>query len=176
MSDRESLDDQPQSKNSQTKRYETLCTISLFLCLFLFSISRLFSCCVLAASNGWKRSMDRIADQHFFFFMISFCTRCFLCGMACLCAKLKERTNAHLGVWRTINPRAFIPFVYERSEGDVSNREDTVCNESFCICMHAQSSPFASLRPVLSSAARKESLFFNGTQDSRWPAACRSRI
>lgn len=55
------------------------------------------------------------------------------------------------------------------------NRRDAICNEPFCIRVHAQLSPLESLWPVLSNVARKESLFFNSIQDSRWLAACRSR-
>lgn len=171
MSDRESLDDQPQSKSSQMKRSDRAFSISFLFPLFSYCLDLAVAMPRGITSNGWKRNTDRTANILFFSMIFAYGSRFLVWHDTFMCMlNLKESKCS----WSLTNDKPS-RFHSTRSRGWCVLIAGMWCamNPFASACMHnyRPASPW----PVLSNVARKESLFFNGIQDSRWPAACRSR-
>lgn len=127
MSDRESLDDQPQSKRYQTKRYHLLSSSLLAVFAIAGSESRRMD------ENGARqvRGVRFAPPISLALFSVS------VLGASCWHVKLaRERANAHLGVSRTTEPPSrSVSRLREERGRPCSGRGDRN-DSSTSACMH----------------------------------------
>jgi len=107
-----------------------------------------------------------------------------LCGAAYPCARYEsgaQDENARLGASQE-RTRSTIPLLvsvlprHSRwGPGIIPYNTEIRVRGEIPISLYARSLCFAASWPALSSSVRRESLFFNGIQDSRWPTARRPR-